>query len=76
MDPLVQALAEVYGGQVLGKITYDPQPAAQALFAMPPLRAPGAERLGLVGDGDALDLVCNIIAESPDLAPAQVQGAH
>ena len=75
MGQLVHALADVYGGEVLGQISYDPQPAAQALFAMPPLRAPGAERLGLVGDGDALDLVRNIIAESPELAPAQTRKA-
>ena len=75
MRELVDALAEVYGGQVLSQISYDPQPAAQALFAMPPLRAAGAEALGFVGDGGALDLVRNIIAESPELAPAQTRKA-
>ncbi len=76
MGGLVQVLAEVYGEQVLRQITYDPQPAARALFAMPPLHARGAETLGFVGDGDALQLVRNIIAESPDLARVQVQEAH
>ncbi len=71
MGELVQALAGVYGPQVLEQISYDPQPAAQALFAMPPLHAPGAERLGFVGDGTAAELVRNVIAESPELTPRQ-----
>ena len=70
MAELVQALAEAYGGDVLTQISYDPQPAAQALFAMPPLRTPGAERLGFVGDSTATELVQNVIAEVPGLAPA------
>jgi len=73
MAELVQALAMAYGGGVLDRITCDPQPAAQALFAMPRLRASGAEALGFVGDSDAADLVRNIIAECPALAPARIE---
>ncbi len=73
MGELVQALAEAYGSQVLSQISYDPQPAAQALFAMPSLHAPGAEKLGFVGDRTASELVQNVIAEAAGLAPAQSQ---
>ena len=70
MRELVQALADAYGSRVLTRISYDPAPAARALFAMPALRAPGAEDLGFVGDRTASELVQNVIAESPELEPA------
>ena len=76
MRELVQALADAYGDQVLSRISYDPQPAAEALFAMPPLHAPGAEKLGFVGDGTAAELVRNIIAESVELSPARAVEAR
>ena len=76
MGELVQALAEAYGSNVRTQISYDPQPAAQALFAMPPLRTPGAEGLGFVGDSTASELVQNVIAEVPGLAHAKSRDAQ
>lgn len=71
MGDLVDALAETYGPIVRERIGYAPDEAARRLFAMVPLRAPGAEALGLSGDIDALDLVRNVIAGNAALAPSR-----
>jgi nucleoside-diphosphate-sugar epimerase len=75
MRELVEALADAYGSHVFDRISYDPQPAAQELFAMPHLRASGAEKLGFVGDRSASELVQNVIAESSALAATQARVA-
>lgn len=69
MRELVDALATVYGASVREQIRFEPTEAARSLFGMVPLRATGAERLGMQGDGTALQLVKNVIAENPSLAP-------
>lgn len=69
MDALVTALTNVYGTQRTDRIAYAPDPAVQAMFAQVPLSAPGAERLGLKGDGNADRLVRNVIASDTSLMP-------
>jgi len=69
MRELVDALAETYGNGVGDCISFAPAETVQQLFATVPLRAPGAEALGLRGDVTALELVRNVIAENPVLAP-------
>jgi nucleoside-diphosphate-sugar epimerase len=69
MQQLVDALGEVYGRAAASRIDYQPVPAARTMFAMRPLRTPGALALGMVGDTSPTDLVRNVIAEIPALAP-------
>ena len=75
MTDLVDALAEAYGPHVRQCIRYEPDPATRRLFATVPLRAPGAEALGMRGDGSAGELVRNVIAATPELAPRERTGA-
>jgi len=76
MRELVDALAETYGTRVRDCISFAPVEAVQQLFATVPLRAPGAEALGLRSDATALDLVRNVVAENPALAPRRGAGGQ
>jgi D-erythronate 2-dehydrogenase len=69
MQELVAALADVYGPAVKSQVTYRPEPRARAMFSVVPLRVPGAEGLGFVGDQSALELVRNACIDNSALAP-------
>jgi D-erythronate 2-dehydrogenase len=58
MSQLVAAIAEVYGGDVLRRVTYGSNPALEANFGRyPPLMTPAAEAAGFAHDGDVATLV-------------------
>jgi nucleoside-diphosphate-sugar epimerase len=58
MSQLVAAIADVYGGDVLRRVTYGSNPALEANFGRyPPLRTPAAEAAGFAHDGDVATLV-------------------
>jgi nucleoside-diphosphate-sugar epimerase len=58
MTQLVGAIADVYGGEVLGRVTYGSNPALEANFGRyPPLVTPAAEAAGFAHDGDLPTLV-------------------
>jgi nucleoside-diphosphate-sugar epimerase len=58
MSQLVAAIADVYGSDVLTRVTYGSNPALEANFGRyPPLRTPAAEAAGFAHDGDLATLV-------------------
>jgi D-erythronate 2-dehydrogenase len=58
MSQAVQAIADVYGSDVLSRVTYGSNPALEANFGRyPPLRTPAAEAAGFAHDGDVATLV-------------------
>jgi nucleoside-diphosphate-sugar epimerase len=58
MSQLVAAIAEVYGSEVLSRVTYGSNAALEANFGRyPPLRTPAAEAAGFAHDGDLATLV-------------------
>lgn len=58
MTQLVAAIAEVYGNDVLGRVTYGSNPALEANFGRyPPLKTPAAQAAGFANDGDLATLV-------------------
>ena len=58
MTELVQAVADVYGPDVLGRVSYSSNPALEANFGRyPPLFTPAAEAVGFRHDGDLPTLV-------------------
>ena len=58
MAQLVQAVAEIYGSDVSGRVTYTSNPALEAKFGRyPPLLTPSAETAGFRHDGDLSALV-------------------
>jgi D-erythronate 2-dehydrogenase len=67
MRQLVAALAEVYGPAVTELIRYAPNARARAMFAVVPLRTPGAQALGFIGDDTPVALVRNAIVGNADL---------
>jgi nucleoside-diphosphate-sugar epimerase len=69
MRELVAALADVFGPAVLKLIGYEPNARARAMFSVVPLRTPGAERLGFVGDRSPLELVRNACVDNAQLMP-------
>jgi D-erythronate 2-dehydrogenase len=69
MHELVAALTEVFGPAANSRITYRPEPRARAMFSVVPLRAPGAQRLGFVGDTSPLELVRNACIDNAALVP-------
>jgi nucleoside-diphosphate-sugar epimerase len=70
MGELVAELGQRYGEAATAGFVYAPNPAMRAMFAQVPLHAPGAERLGFIGDGDVATFVANVIAEVPALQAA------
>jgi len=63
MDELVDALAEVLGPSVHGRVSYAPNEPLEAQFGRyPPLHTAIADRLGFRHDGDATTLVRNVLA--------------
>jgi D-erythronate 2-dehydrogenase len=69
MHELVTALAEVYGPAVRQLVGYQPDARSRAMFSVVPLRTPGAEQLGFVGDTSPLELVRNAGLANAALAP-------
>lgn len=69
MGELVSALAEVYGPQVRQLARFEPVTEMRAMFSQVPLRTPGADRLGFIGDRSATELVRNAIVYDPALQP-------
>jgi nucleoside-diphosphate-sugar epimerase len=69
MRELVAALAEIYGPSVCDLVGYEPVEQARKMFSQVPLRTPGAERCGFIGDRTATDLVRNSIVGNPALEP-------
>jgi D-erythronate 2-dehydrogenase len=58
MQDLVAAIAEVYGSDVLERVTYGSNPALQANFGRyPPLDTPAADAAGFAHDGTLAELV-------------------
>jgi D-erythronate 2-dehydrogenase len=58
MQELVAAIADVYGSDVLGRVTYGSNPALEANFGRyPPLKTPAAESVGFAHDGTLAELV-------------------
>ena len=58
MSELVQAVADIYGREVLERVTYRSNPALEANFGRyPPLSTPAAEAVGFRHDGDLVTLV-------------------
>jgi D-erythronate 2-dehydrogenase len=58
MTQLVAAIADVYGSEVLTRVTYGSNPALEANFGRyPPLRTPAADAVGFSHDGDLATLV-------------------
>jgi naringenin degradation protein FdeJ len=58
MAELVQAVAEIYGPDVLERVSYTSDPALEANFGRyPPLLTPAAETAGFRHDGDLPALV-------------------
>ncbi len=58
MTELVASIAEVYGSEVLNRVTYGSNPALEANFGRyPPLETPAAEAAGFKHDGDLPTLV-------------------
>jgi hypothetical protein len=58
MAQLVDAIAEVYGSDVRGRVTYGSNPVLEAKFGRyPPLQTPAAEAAGFTHDGDLPTLV-------------------
>jgi D-erythronate 2-dehydrogenase len=58
MTQLVQAVADVYGEDVLQRVSYQSNPALEANFGCyPPLSTPAAEAVGFRHDGDLPTLV-------------------
>jgi nucleoside-diphosphate-sugar epimerase len=58
MAQLVAAIAEVYGSEVLTRVSYGTNAALEANFgSYPPLRTPAAEAAGFAHDGDVATLV-------------------
>jgi hypothetical protein len=55
---LVAAIADVYGREVLSRVTYGSNPALEANFGRyPPLATPAAEAAGFAHDGTLTELV-------------------
>lgn len=58
MRELVQAIAELYGKEVLTRVSYEPNAKLEAGFAnQPPLNVPASLAAGFRNDGDAKTLV-------------------
>ena len=58
MGELVQAVTDIYGREVLERVTYRSNPALEANFGRyPPLSTPAAEAVGFRHDGDLVTLV-------------------
>jgi hypothetical protein len=58
MTELVEAIAAVYGADVLGRVSYQSNPALEANFGRhPPLFTPAADAAGFRHDGDLPTLV-------------------
>jgi nucleoside-diphosphate-sugar epimerase len=58
MDQLVQAIAEIYGREILERVNYSSDPALEANFGRyPPLLTPAAEKAGFRHDGDLPALI-------------------
>jgi nucleoside-diphosphate-sugar epimerase len=58
MTQLVAAIADVYGSEVLTRVTYGSDLALEANFGRyPPLRTPAADAAGFAHDGDLATLV-------------------
>jgi nucleoside-diphosphate-sugar epimerase len=58
MSQLVEAIAEVHGSEVLGRVSYGSNPSLEANFGRyPPLRTPAADAAGFAHDGDLPSLV-------------------
>jgi len=59
---VVEALCRRFGPELAQRITYAPHPAMQAQLACwPPLETAVAQRLGMVGDGDADKLIARAL---------------
>jgi nucleoside-diphosphate-sugar epimerase len=58
IEAVVAAIARRYGNEVMGRVSYAPDPALQAQFASyPPLLCPMSEAAGFRNDGSADELV-------------------